>query len=129
MKNLVYFQAILKETMRLYSVAPLSIPHKSMEDSTLAGYHIPASTRLFVNISKIHRDPQVWPDPNEFRPERFLTTHMSVDVRGQHFEFIPFGSGRRMCSRISFALQVMQLHLPSCCKVLKLQTHQMKLWI
>ncbi|XP_059445282.1 cytochrome P450 CYP82D47-like [Corylus avellana] len=111
MKNLVYLQAILKETMRLYPAGPLSVPHESMEDCTLASYHIPAGTRLLVNISKIHRDPQVWSDPNEFRPERFLTTHMGVDVRGQYFEFIPFGTGRRMCPGISFALQVMQLTL------------------
>ncbi|KAG2666517.1 hypothetical protein I3760_15G065700 [Carya illinoinensis] len=111
MKNLVYLQAVIKETMRLYPAAPLSVPHESLEDCTLASYHIPAGTRLLVNLSKIHRDPQVWSDPTEFRPERFLTTHKDVDFKGQHFEFIPFGSGRRVCPGISFALQVMQLTL------------------
>ncbi|KAF5468366.1 hypothetical protein F2P56_012523 [Juglans regia] len=110
-KNLVYLQAVIKETMRLYPAGPLSVPHESLEDCTLAGYHIPAGTRLLVNLSKIHRDPQVWSDPTEFRPERFLTTHKDVDFKGQHFEFIPFGSGRRVCPGISFALQVMQLTL------------------
>jgi cytochrome P450 len=111
MKNLVYLQAILKETMRLYPAAPLLLPHESMEDCTLVGYHVPAGTRLLVNLPKLHRDPHVWVDPTEFRPERFLTTHKGVDIRGQHFELIPFGSGRRMCPGISFALQVMQLTL------------------
>ena len=111
MKNLVYLQAILKETMRLYPAAPLLVPHESMEDCTLVGYHVPAGTRLLVNLPKLHRDPYVWVDPTEFRPERFLTTHKGVDVRGQHFELIPFGSGRRMCPGISFALQVTQLTL------------------
>jgi cytochrome P450 len=111
MKNLVYLQAILKETMRLYPAGPLLVPHESMEDCTLAGYHVPTGTRLLVNVSKIHRDPHMWSDPNEFRPERFLTTHKGVDVRGQHFELLPFGSGRRMCPGISLALQVMQLTL------------------
>ncbi|XP_075651134.1 strychnine-10-hydroxylase-like [Castanea sativa] len=111
MKNLVYLQAILKETMRLYPAAPLLVPHESMEDCTLVGYHVPAGTRLIVNLPKLHRDPNVWVDPNEFRPERFLTTHKDVDVRGQNFELIPFGSGRRMCPGISFALQVTQLTL------------------
>ncbi|XP_065620630.1 xanthotoxin 5-hydroxylase CYP82C4-like [Quercus suber] len=111
MKNLVYLQAILKETMRLYPATPLLVPHESMEDCTLFGYHVPAGTRLIVDLSKLHRDPNVWVDPSEFRPERFLTTHKHVDVRGQNFEFIPFGSGRRMCPGISFALQVMQLTL------------------
>ncbi|XP_035546738.1 cytochrome P450 82A3-like [Juglans regia] len=110
-KNLVYLQAVIKETMRLYPAPPLSLPHESLEDCTLAGYHIPTGTHLIVNLSKIHRDPQVWADPTEFRPERFLTTHKDVDFKGQHFEFIPFGSGRRFCPGISFALHVMQLTL------------------
>ena len=111
MKNLVYLQAIIKESLRLYPAAPLSIPHESMEECTVGGYHIPAGTRLFTNLSKIHRDPQVWSDPDEFQPERFLTTHKDCDFRGQHFELIPFGSGRRMCPGVSFALQVLNLAL------------------
>ncbi|KAK9989028.1 hypothetical protein SO802_029267 [Lithocarpus litseifolius] len=111
LKNLVYLQAVLKETMRLYPAVPLLVPHESMEDCTLVGYHVPVGTRLIVDILKLHRDPNVWVDPSEFRPERFLTTQKDVDVRGQNFELIPFGSGRRMCPGISFALQVMQLTL------------------
>ncbi|KAF7817541.1 cytochrome P450 CYP82D47-like [Senna tora] len=111
LKKLPYLQAILKETMRLYPAAPLAVPHESMEDCTIGGYHIPSGTRLFVNLSKLHRDPKVYPDPLEFRPERFLTTHKDVDVRGHNFELIPFGAGRRMCPGISFALQIMQLTL------------------
>uniref|UniRef100_A0A1S4DG36 Cytochrome P450 82A4-like n=2 Tax=Nicotiana TaxID=4085 RepID=A0A1S4DG36_TOBAC len=104
-KNLVYLQAVVKEALRLYSAAPLSVPHESMEDCTISGYDIPKGTRLLVNIWKIHSDPDLWPNPHEFLPERFLTTHKDVDVRGTHFELIPFGSGRRMCPGISFALQ------------------------
>ncbi|ESR44911.1 hypothetical protein CICLE_v10002486mg [Citrus x clementina] len=112
-KKLVYLQAIVKETLRLYPATPLSVPHESIEDCTIAGYHVPAGTRLFVNIPKIQRDPNVWEKPNEFRPERFLTTHKDIDVRGQNFELIPFGSGRRGCPGISFALQVLLLTLAS----------------
>ena len=111
MKILVCLQAILKETMRLYLAAPLLLPHESMEYCTLVGYHVLVGTLLIVNLPKLHRDPNMWVNPSEFRPERFLTTHKDVDVRGQNFELIPFGSGRRMCHGISFALQVMQLTL------------------
>ena len=110
-KNLVYLQAILKETMRLYPAGPFLVPHESLEECTLVGYNIPAGTRLLVNLPKRHRDPSVWVDPTEFQPERFFTTHKGVDIRGQHFELIPFGSGRRMCPGISFALQITQLTL------------------
>ncbi|KAI3842732.1 hypothetical protein MKW98_015399, partial [Papaver atlanticum] len=57
-KNLVYLQAVMKETLRLYS-GPLSGFRVSSEDCTIAGYHIPAGTQLLVNSLKIHRDPQV----------------------------------------------------------------------
>ncbi|XP_039171258.1 LOW QUALITY PROTEIN: cytochrome P450 CYP82D47 [Eucalyptus grandis] len=111
LKNLAYIQAILKETLRLYPPAPLGLPHESMEDCTVDGYHVPKGTRLLFNLWKIYRDPQVWLDPLEFRPERFLTTHKDFDIRGQNFELIPFGSGRRMCPGINFAMQMMSLSL------------------
>ncbi|XP_061343160.1 cytochrome P450 CYP82D47-like [Gastrolobium bilobum] len=111
LQKLEYLQAILKETLRLYPPGPLSLPHESMEDCTVGRYHVPAGTRLLTNISKIQRDPLLYMHPLEFRPERFLTTHKDIDVRGQHFELIPFGAGRRMCPGLSFALQTMQLTL------------------
>lgn len=67
-KNLTYLQAIMKETLRLYPAAPLSIPHESMEDCTVVGYHIPARTRLIVNLHKLQRDSTVWENPSEFQP-------------------------------------------------------------
>ncbi|TQE11631.1 hypothetical protein C1H46_002667 [Malus baccata] len=87
--NLVYLQAVIKETLRLYPPGPTLLPHASIEDCVLAGYHIPANTRVLVNVWKFHRDPKFWPDPNEFRPERFFTTHSDIDVKGQDFELIP----------------------------------------
>ncbi|KDP38433.1 hypothetical protein JCGZ_04358 [Jatropha curcas] len=111
MKKLVYIEAIIKETLRLEPAAPLSVPHESMEDCVVGSYDIPKGTRLLVNLWKMHRDPRIWLDPYEFRPERFLTTHKDFDVKGQNFELMPFGSGRRMCPGVSFALQVMQLTL------------------
>ncbi|KAL6131085.1 hypothetical protein ACLB2K_069463 [Fragaria x ananassa] len=110
-KNLVYLQAIMKETLRLYPAAPLSVPHESREDCTVGDYHVSSGTRLLINLSKIQRDPNIWIEPCKFQPERFLTTHKNVDVRGQSLEFTPFGTGRRICPGISLALQVTQLTL------------------
>ncbi|KAL6124048.1 hypothetical protein ACLB2K_076564 [Fragaria x ananassa] len=110
-KNLVYLQAIIKETLRLYPAGSLPVPHESREDCTVGNYCVTAGTRLLINISKIQRDPNVWLDPCLFKPERFLITHKDVDVRGHSFEFIPFGSGRRICPGISLALQVTHLTL------------------
>ena len=108
-KNLVYIQAIIKETLRLYPAGPLLGPREVMNDCTIAGYHVPAGTRLIVNVWKIQRDPRVWSNPSAFLPERFLTSHADIDIRGQHFELIPFGSGRRSCPGASFALQLLHL--------------------
>ncbi|XP_015872954.3 LOW QUALITY PROTEIN: cytochrome P450 CYP82D47 [Ziziphus jujuba] len=122
-KNLVYLQAIIKETLRLYPSAPLSVPHESIQDCTVGGYHIPAGTRLLVNLAKLHRDSRVWTNPNQFQPERFLTsTCKDFDVRGQNFEFIPFGTGRRVCPGISFALQVMHLLLANLLHAFEITT-------
>jgi len=111
MTKLEYLQAIIKETLRLYPPAPLNLPHESIENCTIGGYHVPAGTRLLTNLSKLQRDPMLYSDPLEFRPERFLSTHKDVDVKGQHYELIPFGAGRRMCPGISFGLQLMQITL------------------
>ncbi|WRX30804.1 Cytochrome P450 - like 10 [Theobroma cacao] len=121
-KNLVYLQAIIKETTRLYPAGPLSVMHESVEDCTTAGYFIPAGTRLLVNLSKLQRDPKAWSNPDEFRPERFLTTHKHFDVRGQNYELVPFGSGRRVCPGISFALQVLQFSLASLLQAFEITT-------
>ncbi|KAM3304803.1 hypothetical protein P3S67_011669 [Capsicum chacoense] len=96
------------ESFRLYPAAPLLLPHESIEDCVVSGYDIPKGTRLLVNIWKFHHDSNIWPNPHEFKPERFLTTHKDVNVRGNHFELIPFGSGRRMCPGTFLGLQVVQ---------------------
>ncbi|KAI3842564.1 hypothetical protein MKX03_034430 [Papaver bracteatum] len=111
-KNLEYLQAIVKETMRLYPPGPLSAPRESMSDCTIAGYHVPAGTRLIVNIWKIQRDPQVWSDPEEFRPERFVTDeHLNTAIGPQDFKLMPFGSGKRIFPASSFSLQIVHLTL------------------
>ncbi|GJZ80096.1 cytochrome P450 [Tanacetum coccineum] len=110
-KNLTYLKAIVKETLRMYPPGPLAGPREAIEDCYIGGYYVPKGARLIVNVWKLHRDPQVWSDPHEFRPERFLEEHSNVNYQGQNFEYIPFSSGRRMCPASSFALQVIHLTL------------------
>jgi cytochrome P450 len=111
--NLVYLQAIVKETLRLYPPGPLSAPREFSMNCNLGGYHVIKGTRLITNLWKIHTDPNVWTDPLQFIPERFLNNHKYLDVRGHHFELLPFGGGRRICPGISFALQMVHLTLAS----------------
>lgn len=120
--KLIYLQAIVKETLRLYPAGFLGSPREFTEDCKLADYHIPKGTRLIINLWKTHRDPQVWFDPLEFRPERFLTTHKDFDVKGQNFELIPFGAGRRICPGISFSLHMLHLVLANLLHAFELST-------
>ncbi|EAZ44883.1 hypothetical protein OsJ_29523 [Oryza sativa Japonica Group] len=111
MTSLPYVEAIVKETMRVHPVAPLLAPHVAREDASVGGYDIPAGTRVLVNVWTIARDPALWDSPEEFMPERFIGS--KIDVKGQDFQLLPFGSGRRLCPGHSLGLKVIQLSLAS----------------
>ncbi|KAK8965245.1 Cytochrome P450 93A2 [Platanthera guangdongensis] len=108
--KLPYLKSIVMETLRLHPPTPL-IPRESHEDCKVDGFNIPAKTRLFINVWAIGRDPKHWPSSDKFMPERFLSDEVDnggvgVDIRGQHFQLIPFGSGRRGCPALTAALLV-----------------------
>ncbi|XP_057832661.2 cytochrome P450 81Q32 [Cryptomeria japonica] len=114
--QLTYLQAIVKETLRLYPAAPLLLPHKSKEACTVGGYHIPAETILMVNAWEIHRDPNVWNKPLDFKPERFMGKEReisNVQITENDFDMIPFGAGRRGCPGTSLAMSMVQTTLAS----------------
>ncbi|CAL5387169.1 unnamed protein product [Camellia sinensis] len=121
-KNLVYLQAIIKETLRLYPPGPLSIPRESIQDCHVSGYYVPKGTRLIVNVWKLHRDPHIWTNPDEFRPERFLAWQAKEDLIKQQFELIPFGAGRRSCPGSTLAYKIMHLILARLLQGFDLET-------
>lgn len=100
--RLEYLDMVVKETFRLHPVAPLLIPHYSTEDCTVADYDIPKESRVIINVYAIGRDPKAWTDPEKFNPERFIGSE--IDVKGKHFQLIPFGSGRRGCPGMQLGL-------------------------
>lgn len=102
LNNLEYLQAVVKETLRLHPVGALGMAHFSTEATKVAGYDIPANTRVMLNLYAIGRDPKVWENPLKFDPSRFLNS--SIDVKGQHYEVLPFGSGRRKCPGMNMGL-------------------------
>ncbi|KAI9108921.1 hypothetical protein K1719_020226 [Acacia pycnantha] len=101
-KEMKYLKLVIKEALRLHAPAPFLIPRETISDTKLGGYDIPAKTMIFVNMWAIQRDPEIWENPEEFIPERFENSEM--DFKGQDFELIPFGSGRRMCPGMDFAM-------------------------
>lgn len=109
LKKMQYLQAVIKETMRLHPPIPLLIPREAREDVKLMGYDISAGTMVITNAWAIGRDPGMWAQPEEFRPERFLNS--PVDFKGHDFQLIPFGAGRRGCPGIFFAVATIELVL------------------
>ncbi|KAL6846500.1 hypothetical protein ACP4OV_023948 [Aristida adscensionis] len=107
--SLPYLEAVVKETMRLHPAAPMLAPHLARKDVCVGGYDVLAGTMVLLNVWSICRDPVLWEAPEEFSPERFVRS--KVDVRGQDFELLPFGTGRRMCPAYNLALKVMQLSI------------------
>lgn len=104
-----YMKAVIKETFRLHAPVPVLVPRESMEDVIIDGYEIPAKTRFFVNAWAIGRDQESWEEPETFKPERFLGS--DIDYKGQDFELIPFGAGRRGCPAVTFATAIIELAL------------------
>lgn len=92
---LPYLQAIVKEALRLHPAAPLLMPHKARTHVKIGGYDIPKGTTIHVNAWAIGRDADNWPNPLQFRPERFLES--DIDLKGSDFRLLPFGAGRRVC--------------------------------
>ncbi|KAJ3705894.1 hypothetical protein LUZ61_009599 [Rhynchospora tenuis] len=110
--KLPYLQAIIKEVMRLHPPGPLMLPHKVTEAGVeIGGFTLPKDARVMINIWAIGRDSMAWSEPDSFMPERFLLRE--VDFRGQDFEFIPFGSGRRLCPGLPLAVKTVPLILAS----------------
>ncbi|CAL4944512.1 unnamed protein product [Urochloa decumbens] len=103
--RLRYLHCILNETFRLYPAVPLLVPHESIADCTVGGYHVPSGTLLIVNAYAIHRDPAAWTDPAVFRPERFQ------DGSAEGRLLIPFGMGRRKCPGDTISLRSLGLVL------------------
>ncbi|KAI0677671.1 CyP450 monooxygenase [Trametes maxima] len=96
--DLPYINAVVKECMRWHVVVPLGVPHRTIADTVYNGYFVPRGTVVISNSWGLSRDPQEYPDPEEFRPERFLGSNPAKDPMAY-----VFGSGRRICAGRHFA--------------------------
>ncbi|XP_006358771.1 cytochrome P450 83B1-like [Solanum tuberosum] len=108
-QNMPYFKAVIKEAFRLYPSSPLLLPRETMKKSTLEGYEIQRGTIVQVNAWAIARDSEIWKNSEEFIPERFLNSN--IDFKGQDFEFIPFGAGRKGCPGMALGVASVELAL------------------
>ncbi len=112
--NTEYLDAVIQETLRLRPVLPVVV-RDLQADVEIGGRPLPAGTRIAVSITLAHRNPDVYPDPHAFRPERWLGTKPGT------YTWIPFGGGIRRCLGASFALFEMQQVLPAVVQDLELR--------
>lgn len=105
--NLPYLKGVINETLRICPAAALIPPHESSKECNVGGFRVPSGTMLLVNLWAIQNDPNLWNEPERFKPERF------VDVEGNRdgFKFMPFGSGRRGCPGEGLAMRMVGLTL------------------
>ncbi|KAG5027938.1 hypothetical protein JHK87_011452 [Glycine soja] len=109
--HLPYLQVVVKETLHLHPPTPLSLPRLAKNSCEIFNYHIPKSATLLINVWAIGRDLKEWLDLLEFKPERFFLDgeKVDVDVKGNNFELLPFGVGRKICVGMSLGLKLVQL--------------------
>ena len=88
--NLPFTEACILEIQRLSDIIPLGAPHTVTEDVQFRGYFIPRGTVVLPNMYSVHMDPELWPEPEKFKPGRFLDKGKKVDKR----ELIPFSVGK-----------------------------------
>ncbi|WMV17190.1 hypothetical protein MTR67_010575 [Solanum verrucosum] len=107
--RLPYLQCIIKETYRMHPPAPFLVPRKVEQDVEVCGYTVPKDSKVLINVWAIGRDSTFWEDPLVFNPDRFKDS--KLDVRGQDFELIPFGAGRRICPGMPLAIRMIPVML------------------
>lgn len=108
-----YLDAVIKETMRIRPVVA-QFGRVITEPTTIDGWSLPARTLVIIPISVVHRDPTVYPEPDVFRPERFL------DGDPGSYTWLPFGGGVRRCPGASLALLEMRVILSTILRTVEL---------
>ncbi|XVE74920.1 hypothetical protein DITRI_Ditri12bG0057300 [Diplodiscus trichospermus] len=107
--QLRYLKMVVKETQRLHPPVTLLLPRETMSHFRIDGHDIQPKTLILVNVWAIGRDPKYWKNAEDFFPERFSDS--SINFRGQHYEFLPSGGGRRSCPGMNLATRIVELAL------------------
>ncbi len=102
-----YLTAVIQETLRRRPVLPNTAPRAVKKPIEVGGWEYEPGASLVASSYLVHHDPEIYPDPYAFRPERFLDSPPGT------YTWIPFGGGRRRCLGASFAMLEMKIVLPA----------------
>uniref|UniRef100_A0A8D1F3E5 unspecific monooxygenase n=1 Tax=Sus scrofa TaxID=9823 RepID=A0A8D1F3E5_PIG len=102
-----YLDMVVNESLRIFPVTP-RLERVCKKDVEIHGVSVPKGTVMMVPVFSIHRDPELWPEPEEFRPERFSKKNKDTI---NPYTYLPFGTGPRNCIGMRFALMNMKLAL------------------
>uniref|UniRef100_T1GV35 Cytochrome P450 n=1 Tax=Megaselia scalaris TaxID=36166 RepID=T1GV35_MEGSC len=106
-QNLHFCEATVREILRIETLVATDVPHVALVDTKLAGYNIPEGTVVIPTLTAFHDDEQIWGDPRNFRPERFLDDQGRMCLK-KDFS-LPFGAGKRLCAGETFARNMLFL--------------------
>jgi cytochrome P450 len=115
--SLPYIEALYREVLRWRPVTPIGFPHTSLEDDIYRGFYFPKGTLVMPNIWAITRDEAVYPDPESFKPERFLEEDGSLNHDDISYVF---GFGRRLCPGKDFSDAMVWLAIVSVLSMFKI---------
>jgi cytochrome P450 len=108
--QMVYTEALINEVLRKSSIQPMGVFHAATEDVSFEGYDIPKGTHIAANQHFVHHDSKIWGDPENFRPERFLSAEGKIQKKEY---LVPFSTGRRICIGETLARDELFLFLTS----------------
>jgi cytochrome P450 len=115
LQRIPYLKAVILECLRIHLPNTSLVPHTNTEDMEISGYNIPKNTTVLIGTAIIGRDPTVWENPMEFRPERMMTSTSNDNGTGGEevgdvtsFKMLPFGAGRRMCPGYKYGSLILE---------------------
>ncbi|CAF3796917.1 unnamed protein product [Rotaria sordida] len=117
LNQLPYLDMVISETLRMYPPG-IRFDRVASCDYQLGNYHIPKGSIINVSVYPIHHDPNVWPDPEKFIPERFLPAEKA---KRHPMTYLPFGDGPRNCIGMRFALLEAKLGIAKALRVVEFQ--------
>lgn len=109
--SLPLLQATVFELLRVTSALPLSVPRSTTAETNVREFIIPKDTLVFINLWSVHRNPNIWKDPDIFEPRRFLNSHGQLLEPRSLGGFMPFSVGRRRCPGETLATRAVSVFL------------------